>query len=244
MNLKLSGHNDWRKFLGMAIVAGVVFGSVAVFTMTVFRGVNATVRLLEVWNITRYGAADGVEKGRLENTMQTTLLQLRLIEDRWLVVGRSNSLREYRAVQDTYVTYIDRVVADRINAFEQMDGLRSDAAEVLRDGFHNWLTMAVEGAESVNCYAAEGDFNTPSGIVPELIEGRPEKSQEAAPTDCSTAVDHYGKFELALADEVVDERDMSISTIMEAERAYHRQAWTGSEFAELVDYSRNKLSTG
>ena len=63
-------------------------------TMSVFRGVNATVRLLEVWNITRYGAADGIEKGRFENTLQTTLLQLRLVEDRWLVVGRSNLSQE------------------------------------------------------------------------------------------------------------------------------------------------------
>lgn len=59
-------------------------------TMSVFRGVNATVRLIEVWDITRYGAADGVEKGHFENTIQRTLLQLRLIEGRWIVVGRSN----------------------------------------------------------------------------------------------------------------------------------------------------------
>ncbi len=51
-------------------------------------------RLLEVWNITRYGAADGVEKGNFENTLQKTLLQLRLVEDRWLVVGRSNLSQE------------------------------------------------------------------------------------------------------------------------------------------------------
>lgn len=59
-------------------------------TMRVFRGVNATVRLTEVWDITRYGAADGVEKGRFVSTVQKTLLQLRLIDGRWTVVGRSN----------------------------------------------------------------------------------------------------------------------------------------------------------
>ena len=59
-------------------------------TMTVFRGINATVRLIEVWDITRYGAADGIEKGRFESTVQRTLLQLRLIDGRWVVVGRSN----------------------------------------------------------------------------------------------------------------------------------------------------------
>jgi len=63
-------------------------------TMTVFRGINATVRLIEVWDITRYGAADGVEKGHFENTIQRTLLQLRLIEGRWIVVGRSNLEQE------------------------------------------------------------------------------------------------------------------------------------------------------
>ena len=63
-------------------------------SVVVFRGVNATVKLLEVWDITRYGAADGVEKGRYENTIQKTLLQLRLVEDRWMIVGRSNLSQE------------------------------------------------------------------------------------------------------------------------------------------------------
>ena len=62
--------------------------------MSVFRGINATVRLVEVWNITRYGAADGVEKGRFESTIQKTLLQMRLIDGRWMVVGRSNLEQE------------------------------------------------------------------------------------------------------------------------------------------------------
>jgi len=62
--------------------------------ISVFRGVNATVRLVEVWNITRYGAADGVEKGRFESTIQKTLLQMRLIDGRWMVVGRSNLEQE------------------------------------------------------------------------------------------------------------------------------------------------------
>lgn len=59
-------------------------------TISVFRGINATVRLIEVWDITRFGAADGVEKGRFESTVQRTLLQLRLVNGRWIVVGRSN----------------------------------------------------------------------------------------------------------------------------------------------------------
>ncbi len=59
-------------------------------TTSVFRGINATVRVIEVWDITRYGAANGIEKGRFESTVQRSLLQLRLIDGQWIVVGRSN----------------------------------------------------------------------------------------------------------------------------------------------------------
>lgn len=57
--------------------------------MSVFRSVNASVRLVEVWDITRFGAATGIEKGRFESTVQRTVLQLRRVDGRWLVVGRS-----------------------------------------------------------------------------------------------------------------------------------------------------------
>jgi hypothetical protein len=62
--------------------------------LEIFRGINATVRLIEVWNITRYGAGDGIEKGRTENSIQNTILQMRLIEGRWVCVGRSILSRE------------------------------------------------------------------------------------------------------------------------------------------------------
>jgi hypothetical protein len=58
-------------------------------SMSVFRSINATVRLVEVWDITRYGAADGIEKGHTENSIQNTLLQMRLVDGRWICVGRS-----------------------------------------------------------------------------------------------------------------------------------------------------------
>jgi hypothetical protein len=58
-------------------------------SMAMFRGVNATVRLIEVWDVTRYGALDGREKGRNPSSLQNTLLQLRLVEGRWAVVGRT-----------------------------------------------------------------------------------------------------------------------------------------------------------
>lgn len=62
--------------------------------LSVFRGINATVRLVEVWNITRYAAATGEEKGHFESTIQKTLLQMRLIDGQWIVVGRSNLEQE------------------------------------------------------------------------------------------------------------------------------------------------------
>lgn len=57
-------------------------------SMSVFRSINATVRLLEVWDITRIGAADGIEKGRT-SSIQNTLVQMRLVEGTWICVGRS-----------------------------------------------------------------------------------------------------------------------------------------------------------
>lgn len=63
-------------------------------SLSVFRGINATVRLIEVWNITLYGAADGIEKGKTPNSIQNTLLQMRLVEGRWIVIGRSIMERE------------------------------------------------------------------------------------------------------------------------------------------------------
>jgi hypothetical protein len=59
-----------------------------IHSMSVFRDINATVRLWEVWDITRIGAADGIEKGRT-TSIQNTLLQMRLVDGRWICVGRS-----------------------------------------------------------------------------------------------------------------------------------------------------------
>lgn len=58
-------------------------------SMSMFRDINATVRLVEVWDVTRYGAATGVEKGHTENSIQNTLLQMRLVDGSWICVGRS-----------------------------------------------------------------------------------------------------------------------------------------------------------
>ena len=57
-------------------------------SMSVFRSINATVRLWEVWDITRVGASDGIEKGHT-TSIQHTLLQMRLVEGAWICIGRS-----------------------------------------------------------------------------------------------------------------------------------------------------------
>jgi hypothetical protein len=57
-------------------------------SMSVFRRINVTVRLWEVWEVTRVGAADGIEKGRT-TSIQHTILQMRLVDGTWLCVGRS-----------------------------------------------------------------------------------------------------------------------------------------------------------
>ena len=62
-------------------------------SLSVFRSINATVRLLEVWDITRVGAVDGIEKGRT-SSIQNTLLQMRLVEGKWICVGRSIMTQE------------------------------------------------------------------------------------------------------------------------------------------------------
>ncbi|HHQ47636.1 MAG TPA: hypothetical protein ENK19_01965 [Acidobacteria bacterium] len=55
----------------------------------VFRVVNATVKLLEVWDVRRLDAFNGKEKGRNPNTIQHSVIQLRKIDGKWLVTFRS-----------------------------------------------------------------------------------------------------------------------------------------------------------
>jgi len=60
----------------------------------VFRQLNATARVVEVWDVVRYNAYTGVEKGRTPDSIQNTLIQLRRVDGRWLVVGRAVVERE------------------------------------------------------------------------------------------------------------------------------------------------------
>jgi hypothetical protein len=62
--------------------------------LEIFREINATVRLVEVWDVVRFDATTGVEKGRTPESIQYTLLQLRLVDEKWIVVGRSVLNRE------------------------------------------------------------------------------------------------------------------------------------------------------
>jgi hypothetical protein len=58
--------------------------------IAMFRGMNATVETLEVWDIVRYDAFTGAEKGRIDGSVQKAVLQLRQVDGRWLVIGRKN----------------------------------------------------------------------------------------------------------------------------------------------------------
>jgi len=60
----------------------------------IFRNVNASVGLVEVWDIVRFDALNGREKGRTSGSVQTTLIQLRKIEGDWQVIGRHIVERE------------------------------------------------------------------------------------------------------------------------------------------------------
>ena len=54
----------------------------------VFREVNATVGTMEVWDVARYDAFNGREKASNPNAIQRAVIQLRLVDGRWLVTAR------------------------------------------------------------------------------------------------------------------------------------------------------------
>lgn len=54
----------------------------------VFRMVNATVRTMEVWEVVRFDAYTGREKGRNSGSVQHSIVQLRLVEEEWMVTAR------------------------------------------------------------------------------------------------------------------------------------------------------------
>jgi hypothetical protein len=57
--------------------------------VAMFRGVNATIWIVEVWDLVRYDAFSGKEKGRTDGSVQRTMLQLRQMDGRWVVIARS-----------------------------------------------------------------------------------------------------------------------------------------------------------
>lgn len=56
--------------------------------LDVFRSVNASVAMVEVWDLIRFDALNGKEKGRTDGSVQSTLIQLRRIDGDWQVIGR------------------------------------------------------------------------------------------------------------------------------------------------------------
>ena len=67
--------------------------------LEMFREINATVRLIEVWDVVRYNAFTGEEKGRTADSIQKSVLQLRLVDGRWIVIGRTVLERETPAAE-------------------------------------------------------------------------------------------------------------------------------------------------
>lgn len=57
-------------------------------SISVFREVNSTVATTEVWDVTRFDAFNGREKGRNPTSIQDSIIQLRLIEGRWMITAR------------------------------------------------------------------------------------------------------------------------------------------------------------
>lgn len=57
-------------------------------SMEIFREVNATATLLEVWDVARFDAFNGREKGRNRSSVQNTIIQLRLMDGAWKVTAR------------------------------------------------------------------------------------------------------------------------------------------------------------
>ena len=78
------------------------------------------------------------------------------------------------------------------------------------------VPISVDGVIAVEeKNTAEGGF----GIPLEIVDGKWENVEEAAPTYCCTAVDHYEQIELVVEEVAVDEggKSTSTSTILEVE---------------------------
>ena len=68
--------------------------------VALFRGINATVWVVEVWDLVRYDAFTGRERGRTDGSVQETMLQLREMDGRWIVIARSMVKEEEPVVGD------------------------------------------------------------------------------------------------------------------------------------------------
>ncbi len=80
---KLIRQLGWSGDRVEATLLGVEFKDVRVF-----REINASVSLIEVWDIRRIDPATGREKARNPHTVQNSFIQLRKIEGKWMVTAR------------------------------------------------------------------------------------------------------------------------------------------------------------
>jgi hypothetical protein len=62
--------------------------SVEFTSLTVFREINANVTANEVWEVVRYDAFSGREKGRTPTSVQDTMFQLRKVDGTWMITAR------------------------------------------------------------------------------------------------------------------------------------------------------------
>jgi hypothetical protein len=62
--------------------------SVEYASINIFREVNATVTTTEVWDVTRFEAFTGRQRGHNPTSIQDSIIQLRLIDGRWRVSAR------------------------------------------------------------------------------------------------------------------------------------------------------------
>jgi hypothetical protein len=56
--------------------------------LDIFREVNATLRLTEIWDVARYDAYTGEEKVRNPQSVQTSIIQFRKMEGAWRITAR------------------------------------------------------------------------------------------------------------------------------------------------------------
>lgn len=81
-------HKTLRGLVGTGDRVDATLTGLEIESLEIFREVNATATLLEVWDVARFDAFNGREKGRNPSSVQNTIIQLRLMEGSWKVTAR------------------------------------------------------------------------------------------------------------------------------------------------------------